>query len=190
MRLHPALLAAGLLAAALPLSAQTPTTPAAPPPAAPRQPPAPAPGSAEMFAYLAGRWSCEGAFANGNRLAADLSWTPRLGGRWLELHHADRAPGRFEATAQWGTDPATGTMVSVMFDIGGGVRLFTAPEGWTNRTVVFETHELLAPPRGRERFTWRAESDTTLRMTWEVNRNGNWVMGDWLLCTKQGDARL
>ena len=31
-----------------------------------------------------------------------------------------------------------------------------------------------------------AESDTTLRVTWEVSRDGEWRMGDWLLCTKQG----
>ena len=173
MRLQLPLAAALLLAAALPLSAQT-------------QPPPAAPGSAEMFAYLAGRWSCAGEFANGRKLEADLAWTPQLDGKWLELRHTDRAPGRFQAIAHWGTDPATGTMVSVTFDIGGGVRLFTAADGWTNRAVVFETRQLMAPPRGRERFTWRAESDTTLRMTWEVERDGAWRMGDYLVCNKQG----
>lgn len=138
-----------------------------------------------MFAFLAGRWSCAGEFASGRKLEAELSWTPRLAGKWLEFSHTDRAPGRFQALAQWGTDPATGTMVSLMFDVGGGVRLFTAPAGWTDRAVAFETHELLAPPRGRERFTYRAESDTALRVTWEVFRNGAWVTGDWLACTRQ-----
>jgi hypothetical protein len=172
MRLRVPLLAAACLAAALPLAAQTS--------------PPPAPGSAEMFAFLAGRWGCAGEFASGRKLEADLAFTPQLDGKWLEFRHADRAPGRFQSIAHWGTDPATGTLVSLLFDVGGGVRLFTAPAGWTGRAVVFETAQLLAPPRGRERFTYRAESDTALRVTWEVSRDGEWRMGDWLLCTKQG----
>ncbi|HSU16521.1 hypothetical protein [Longimicrobium sp.] len=172
MRLRTPLLAAALLAAALPLAAQTQ--------------PQPAPGSAEMFAFLSGRWGCAGEFASGRKLEADLAFTPQLDGKWLEFRHTDRAPGRYQAISHWGTDPATGTMVSLMFDIGGGVRLFTAAEGWKDRAVAFETAQLMAPPRGRERFTYRAESAATLRVTWEVNRDGAWRMGDWLLCTKQG----
>jgi hypothetical protein len=133
--------------------------------------------------FFAGKWSCEGAFANGRPLAADLEFTPMLAGRWLEYHHKDRPPGRYEARALWG--PAqrdTGLAVTALHDNFGGRRTFlvTAPRD-SGVTLARDTRE---PGAQTERFRFVPRGAAAFWFVWEVQRGGAWTLGDSLGCTR------
>ena len=133
---------------------------------------------------LSGQWSCAGAFSNGKPLAADVGFTPALGGRWLSYHHQDRAPGRYEATALLGPAFRDSAMVaSVIFDNFGGHRRFLPAAASTGEvTLVRDTTEAGAR---LERFTFRPRPDSTLWFGWEIGRGGTWLLGDSLSCRRQ-----
>ena len=132
---------------------------------------------------LSGPWTCAGAFANGKALAADIVFTPALGGRWLSYHHQDRDPGRYEATALLGPALRDSAMVATMiFDNFGGHRRFLPSASATGEiTLVRDTTE---SGSRLERFTFRPRPDGTLWFGWEVGRGGAWVLGDSLSCNK------
>jgi hypothetical protein len=137
-----------------------------------------------MVRFFSGRWSCAGEFASHKPLAAIISFTPVLGGAWLEMQHDDVPPGQYHATAMWGVDKPSGKFVAMVYDVSPSVRLFTT-DGWKSDAITIENAPLLAPPRYRERFTYKKESDASFRMTWETSRDGaTWAMGDYLVCTR------
>ena len=43
---------------------------------------------------------------------------------------------------------------------------------------------LHAEPWAPNRFAYTLANDDSLRMVWEVERNGEWVMGDYLDCAR------
>jgi hypothetical protein len=144
----------------------------------------------ELFSSLAGSWSCEGTFSNGKPIASDLQFTPRLDGRTLQYEHRDRPPNNFVATAFWGPDASNNQLVSTGF-AGDATTLapvlFTAKK-WTAQSVRFEAQSLTSPPFAPNRFTYTFEK-LKLTITWEVQRNGDWRVGDRLGCSRgQGPA--
>jgi hypothetical protein len=139
----------------------------------------------ELFASLAGTWSCEGAFSNGKPIASDLQFTLRLDGRALQYEHRDRPPNNFVANALWGPDAANNQLVSAGF--AGDAKtlapvLFTAKK-WTAQSVTFEAQALTSPPFAPNRFTYSLDT-SKLSITWEVQRNGDWRVGDHLECSR------
>jgi hypothetical protein len=136
--------------------------------------------------FFAGDWDCAGAFSNGRSIAADVSFAPRLDGKWLEYRHTDRAPGRYKVIGYIGTDAATGNVLATMHDNGGGARLFISPP-WGDSALLLENAPLLRPPRGHERFVFRRQSPSTFHFAWEVMRDSatGWHLGDSLRCVRK-----
>lgn len=132
---------------------------------------------------LEGAWSCAGAFANGKSLAADLTFTRVLGGRWLSYHHKDRPPGQYEASSLWGPAQRDTAMTpTLLFDNFGGHRRFLPAAAGTEVVLTRDSTDAGARV---ERFTFRRRADGTLWFAWEVGRQGAWALGDSLSCSRQ-----
>jgi hypothetical protein len=140
-----------------------------------------------LFAAVTGDWSCTGAFADGRPLAADLSFVADLNGRIVRYIHRDQPPNGFVEEAMWGPDAAHAQLVSIAFlgnTAGLSPALFVA-KTWSARSVVFESATLTSPPFAPNRFTYTVDDPKGLTMIWEVQRNGSWVIGDRLDCTRR-----
>lgn len=141
----------------------------------------------QLFAAIAGSWSCTGSFADGRALASDITLTPEADGRALRYHHRDRAPNSFVQDALWGPDAKNNALVSLAFAGNAQIlapQLFVA-HTWSATHIVFEAQALTSPPFAPNRFTYKLEDPNTLRMIWEVERQGNWTVGDQLKCVQQ-----
>lgn len=140
---------------------------------------------APLAAAFVGSWDCAGEFLNGTKIAATISVTLELDGTWLQVRHADKPPHDFKALAMWGVEASSGKLISVMHDSFLGARLFTS-DGWSNRTIRFESTRLMSAPMRRERFTYAVKPDGKFRMDYEVSKDGStWKLGDYIVCTKQ-----
>lgn len=163
------------------LLAMTVTRASAQSPAPPRWDPA-------FLHFFIGRWSGEGQFAQGNKIAADVSFQLSLDSSWLLYEHRDRAPGPYKATSLWGLDGQTGAFVAYAFDNFHGHREFVSG-GWKNGKLVLTTHDYY-PQVGNyfEHFIYEKLSETSFKMTYETSLDGiGWQLGDWLVFTKTGE---
>lgn len=149
-----------------------------------------APGDSGLIAYFSGRWACRGAFANGTPVASEESFAAAPGGAWLTFHHADRPPNGYEAWGAWSMTPVSGTLVAILQDKSGGVRLFSAP--WPDRqSVVLRRMYLGADTNGlrpeipAERFTYQRRTGRRYTVTYERSIDGaRWQLGDSLTCSR------
>ncbi len=55
----------------------------------------------ELVQFFAGNWKGEGAFANGRKIAAGVSFKLALDSSWLSYEHTDEAPNRYKAFSFW-----------------------------------------------------------------------------------------
>jgi hypothetical protein len=147
-----------------------------------QQPPAPS-IDAEAAALFDGRFGCQGEFANGRKIEADVNFEKQMDGKWLAYTHTDRPPNRYRALGYWGTDRETGNFVMLLVDIGGGARLFTS-QGWKNGAVTFERAPLPGQGEHAERFRFEKQSEASFRMTYEVRAGDSWRLGDFIVCKK------
>src|SRR3954471_3520204 len=131
-------IACTLLVAASSLSAQ----------AAPRTLRGTVPGFVETFH---GKWKCDGNFSNGKAISATMSFDETLNGAWLSASHDDLPPNGYHALGLW-TAPAAGGIVAHIADNGGGMRKFTAADGWKNDRLVLERDTVRATPQRSFRF--------------------------------------
>ncbi len=144
---------------------------------------APSDSASAWAGALLGRWSCAGAFASGPAPAAELQYRPVLGGQWLAYHHADRPPGRYEATALLGPAIPDSALVStVLYDDFGGHRRFEVRE--TPGHGVQLSRDTTEAGARAERFSFLPRADGTLWFAWEVQRSGAWALGDSLACAR------
>lgn len=162
------------------------TAPVATPPLAAQAIPAGTTDSVSGWAHLlTGPWGCSGAFASGRPLAADIVFAAALNAHWLEYHHRDRAPGRYEATALLGPALADSTVVpTVLYDNFGGHRRFGVTTSPTGEVIL--ARDTTEKGARVERFTFRPRADGTLWFGWEVQRDGGWALGDSLSCRRGG----
>ncbi len=137
-----------------------------------------------MIKFFGGNWSCAGKFASGKKIEAEVSFTPELDGKWLLYRHSDRPPGPFKALTQWGGDQPSGSLVSVMEDNFGNARLFTS-DGWKDGSVTFSRAAILDQKISQERFRYERQSDDSFKMTYERSADGEWKMGDFIVCTRK-----
>jgi hypothetical protein len=137
-----------------------------------------------MVKFFSGNWSCAGAFASGKKIEADLSFTPELEGKWLLYRHSDRPPGIFKAVVLWGVDQPSGKLVSMAADNFANARLFTS-DGWKDGTVIFTGAAILDQKTSQERFRYERQSDNSFKMTYERSVDGQWKMGDFIVCTRK-----
>jgi hypothetical protein len=146
------------------------------------QQPAPPPIlDSALVAAFQGSWHCAGAFANGNKIESDMTFSVDLDRHWLRLVHDDRPPNGYHAQSMWGADASTGKWMSMIFDNFGGARKFTST-GWDGHGIELDG----APGPRRERFTYVVESPSTFRTRYEVSGDAGvtWKLGDELLCTR------
>jgi len=154
--------------------------------------------------FFIGKWTGEGAFANGNKIAADLTFTLSLDSCWLVYEHRDRAPGKYKATSMWGVDAQSGEFLSYCFDNFQGHRIFEITgqcEGygrggtkddvptkfwWRNGKLILFHHAFLGGVGLYfEHFIYQRTGEHTFKMTYETSRDGvSWQMGDWLEFSK------
>ena len=143
--------------------------------------------ASRLFADVVGQWVCTGSFSDGRPLAADLSFAATMDGRTVRYVHRDRSPNRFVQEAMWGPDIANHQLVSVAF-MGSAETLTPAlfvSTKWSARSVILESRPLTSPPFATNRFTYTLEALNTLRVVWEVLRDGKWSVGDELRCTRR-----
>lgn len=143
---------------------------------------------AELFRRLVGQWSCEGGFARGGALSADLSFASAIDDRVLTFTHMDRPPNVFWQRSTWLMNGKTGRLVSVGANGSQKERtaapvMFTASE-WTDRSVIFVADTLNVPPFVPNRFVYSLPDSNHLRMRWEINRDTLWTLGDSLTCRR------
>lgn len=135
--------------------------------------------------FFSGDWKGEGAFANGRKIAATLSFRLALDSAWLVCEHRDLPPNGYKANLYWGTDRGTGKFVAVACDNFGGHREF-ASAGWVDGKLELK-RQTEAPGTGTyfERFVYERLSADSFRMTYEVGRDGvKWQLGDSLVFTR------
>lgn len=135
-----------------------------------------------MLNFFVGKWSGEGAFANGNKIAADLTFSLSLDSSWLVYEHRDKLPNSYKATSMWGVDAQTGEFLAYCFDNFQGHRLFEG-NGWHNGKLIL-SHHTAHPKFGLyfEHFIYQRTGDHSFKMTYETSRDGiSWQMGDWLV---------
>jgi len=138
-----------------------------------------------LVGFLSGAWTGEGAFANGKKIEADVSFASDLDGQWLAYRHADRPPGKYKAVGMWGYAKG-GEFVMTLNDNFGGARRF-ASEGWRDGRVVFENvANAGAPATGRERFVFERYEGDRLKMTYERgDGEDRWRMVDYVVFTRK-----
>ena len=140
-----------------------------------------------LVAFMGGRWSGEGSFAGGRKIAADVSFRLSLDSCWLVYEHADRPPNGYKATSMWGVDGGTGEFVAYVFDNFHGHRQFVS-NGWKEGKLLL-SHQAITPQGVVyfEHFIYERLSGTQFKMTYETSLDGmSWQMGDWLVFTRKG----
>lgn len=137
------------------------------------------------LAWFAGRWRCEGRFANGRPIRSRETFTVELGGQWLRMRHADDPPNRYLADAWWHYDKAAKHFTATVFDNFGGDRRYTSP-GWAGDTLALEN---IATSGYLDRFAFQRRGDGAYRVTYTYrDRSGAWRLGDAQTCTR--DTRM
>ena len=161
-----------VLPVALALSLSATTTPATPTDQ-PFQP----------FADLLGHWTCNGVFpASGKTITSELRFESDLGGKALLKHHDDTSPpALYHAIEAWGYDAKANRYNATILDNFGGARMFSS-EGWTKDSLVWTSAPELQPA---QRFVYARLGQRQLRIDWEVERKGAWVVGDTLTCKRR-----
>jgi hypothetical protein len=139
----------------------------------------------DLVAFFTGHWKGEGAFAGGQKIAAEVSFAPSLDSAWLVYEHRDVPPGAYKATSMWGVD-GTGQFVAFTFDNFQGHRQWLS-SGWAGGKLVLSTGGY-SSQAGMvfEHFIYERQSATQFKMTYEVSRDGiTWRLGDWLVFTRE-----
>ena len=140
-----------------------------------------------LLNFFVGKWSGEGAFSNGRKIAADLTFSLSLDSSWLVYEHRDRAPNSYKATSYWGVDGQSGKFLAYVFDNFQGHRLFET-NGWINGKLIL-SNQVWMPQIGLyfEHFIYQRTGDRSFKMSYETSRDGiSWQLGDWLVFTKEG----
>lgn len=138
------------------------------------------------FADLQGRWTCHGVFpASGKTIDSIVRFDLDMDGGALVKHHDDTSPpALYHALETWGYDARNGRYNASILDSSGGMRLFLS-NGWKDGRLVWRSAPDVQPA---QRFTYRREAHG-LRIDWERERQGVFVIGDTLHCSRSTVSR-
>jgi hypothetical protein len=139
-----------------------------------------------LVQFFSGSWKGAGAFANGKKIAASVSFHLALDSTWLVCEHRDNPPNSYAADLYWGVDAATGKFVAYAFDNFHGHREFVSA-GWVDGKLELK-RPTEAPGAGKyyERFVYQRATEASFRMRYEVSRDGEkWQLGDSLVFTRK-----
>lgn len=140
-----------------------------------------------LLNFFAGHWSGEGAFSNGAKIAAEVSFSLSLDSSWLVYEHRDRPPNNWKATSYWGVDGVSGRFVAYTFDNFQGHRSFDS-NGFRGGRLILSGQGWL-PNVGLyfEHFIYERTGEKSFKMSYETSRDGiSWQVGDWLVFRKEG----
>lgn len=135
------------------------------------------------FADLPGEWTCHGVFpASGKTIESTLHFERDLAGKALLKHHDDTSPpAMYHAVEAWGYDAKASRYNATILDNFGGARIFSS-EGWRDGRLIWTSAPEVKPA---QRFSYIRVTPERLRIDWEVERNGNMVVGDTLNCERR-----
>ncbi|QNK01041.1 hypothetical protein [Dyella telluris] len=135
------------------------------------------------FSDLTGPWTCHGVFpATGKTIDSSIRFELDLHGKALVKHHDDTSPpATYHALEAWGYDAKTSRYNATILDSFGGARLFSS-EGWKDGRLVWQSAPEVKPA---QRFTYKREPGNGLRIDWEVQREGAFVLGDTMQCSRE-----
>jgi hypothetical protein len=139
------------------------------------------------FSDLTGRWTCHGVFpASGKTIDSAIRFDLDLQGKALIKHHDDTSPPAiYHALEAWGYDAKNGRYNAAILDSFGGARLFSS-DGWKDGRLVWRSAPEVKPA---QRFTYIRQPGKGLRIDWEVEREGGFVVGDTLQCSPERAAQ-
>jgi hypothetical protein len=139
----------------------------------------------EVLEPLLGNWACAGEFnSNHAPIRSTISFEPQLDGAWLEVKHKDEPPNRYVSQEMWGFDKDAKAFVAVIHDNFGGARLFSST-GWAGDALTWTGDTLMAGQKLAQRFVYEKTPAGNMVVRWQVNKQGNWIEGDHMTCTKQ-----
>lgn len=138
-----------------------------------------------MVSFFTGQWHGDGAFANGKKISANVSYKLNLDSSWLIEKHKDVLPNKYKSISMWGTDASNGGFIAIVIDNSGGHRNFVS-DGWQSGKLVLSTKEYL---KGQgnvfEQFIYQKKSADSFKMAFEISKDGtNWKLVDSLLFRK------
>ena len=137
------------------------------------------PPGISSLSYFLGTWNCQGIFpSNGKKIASTIRFA--IDGASLVKHHDDLPPNLYHAIELWGYSPADRQFNAVIEDNFGGTRDFSST-GWTNNSITWTSKPQVVP---RQEFAYTKLSDASFRLDWQVFKNGGYVVGDTLTCTR------
>jgi hypothetical protein len=129
-----------------------------------------------------GTWSCQGAFANGKKIASTIRFSTDLGGAVLVKHHDDSPQtGSYHALETWSYDAGKHQLVATVADNFGGVRIFDA----TPSSEQILQWDLQASDQARQQFVYTRIDAGHFRLDWNIERPGkDLILGDSLTCSR------
>lgn len=145
-------------------------------------------GAPAGFSFV-GRWSCAGAFGNGQTHRSMYEGVIGLGGRWLALSETDLQPSGYVATYLIGM---AGDGVHILdFDVNNaGSARYESP-GWDGSSLTLSSvgTEGYAKPAPENRFVYTVVSNNHFEVTWQVKGPSGWLAGgDHLVCDREGSG--
>jgi hypothetical protein len=138
-----------------------------------------------MLSFFRGQWHGEGAFANGKKISANVSYELSLDSSWMIENHEDVPPNQYKSVSMWGTDASNNQFIAYVFDNSGNHRKFVS-NGWQPGKLILSTKEYW---KGQgnvfEHFIYEEKSWDSFKMSFEVSKDGEkWEMVDSLLFRK------
>ena len=73
--------------------------------------------------------------------------------------------------------------MAVMEDNLGNARLFTRT-GWKDGSITFGRAAMLDQKISQEQFRYDRQSERSFKMTYERSVDGQWKLGDFIVCTR------
>jgi len=143
-------------------------------------------GAYQLFNNFYGHYNCKGGNARGQNISADVSFSPALEGNAMVYEHIDHPPLKAHSKAIWSYDAVSKKLVSLsVSSIKDTTLTFSTllvSDSWSPDSLLFNADTLVAPPFRPNRFIYEKTGKNSLRMTWQVRKEGHWVMGDYLRC--------
>ena len=140
------------------------------------------PSPMQAMQPLLGSWHCDGVFpASGKRISSSIRLDAELGGAGVLKHHDDIAPNTYRAVEAWTYDAKGKQFNAAIVDNFGGARRFGST-GWDGDTLTWTSAPEVQPA---QKFVYVRAADGTLRVDWQVLRNGGFAVGDTLTCKRQ-----
>lgn len=133
--------------------------------------------------WFTGHWACEGKFASGKSISANLNFETSLDDHWILFRHDDNPPFSYHALSEWGWDQKSQQFVSLIQDSAGGARVFYS-SGWKDGKFLWEGGSLSANFTHSERFEFTKIDVDTFLVSYSYLKSGNWMAVDTSRCTR------